>query len=172
MSAEGKGKGRYCGAWAVARERYHCKEYFKSNIRSSDPGVGKKAKETLAKKELLEQLIRASFENHSLDLVQQNTRVNPSSTKWNGAHKKHCNVTSHIEHDPNQGACNVLASYNWSTGFIHCNNLALHQKAKIGQKLPGDIQEIVDFHSLVFSSRQKGSKELVNTGNMVDSCLV
>ncbi len=74
MSAEGKGKGRYCGAWAVARERYHCKEYFKSNIRSSDPGVGKKAKETSAKKELLEQLIRASFENHSLDFVQRNTR--------------------------------------------------------------------------------------------------
>lgn len=60
MSAEGKGKVRYCGAWAIAKERHRCKEYFKSNIRSSDPGVRKKAKEAYAKKELLEQLIWSS----------------------------------------------------------------------------------------------------------------
>ena len=57
MSAEGKGKVGYCGAWAIAKERYRCKEYFKSNIRLSDPGVRKKAKEAYVKKELLEQLI-------------------------------------------------------------------------------------------------------------------
>ena len=60
MSAKGKGKVRYCGAWTIAKERHRCKEYFKCNIPSSDPLVGRKAKEAYVKKELLEQFIQSS----------------------------------------------------------------------------------------------------------------
>ena len=59
------------------------------------------------------------------------------------------------------------ASNNWCSRFLARNNLALRQKTKIAQKLPGDLEEkIVDFHRFVLNSRKKGNYELVNIGNM------
>ena len=47
------------------------------------------------------------------------------------------------------------------------NNLALHQKTKIAQRLPGDLEDkIVDFHRFVLNCRKKDNYELVNIGNM------
>ena len=39
MSDEGKGKVRYCRAWAIAKVKHGCCEYFKANIHSTDPNV-------------------------------------------------------------------------------------------------------------------------------------
>lgn len=59
------------------------------------------------------------------------------------------------------------ASNNWCTRFLRRNNLALRQKTKIAQKLPGDLEEkIVDFHRFVLNCRKKANYELVNIGNM------
>ncbi|KAJ7394911.1 hypothetical protein OS493_000748 [Desmophyllum pertusum] len=44
MSAEGIGKVRYCGAWAIAKERYRCQDYFRSSSQ-------KQAKEAYASQE-------------------------------------------------------------------------------------------------------------------------
>ena len=59
------------------------------------------------------------------------------------------------------------ASNNWCPRFLARNNLALRQKTKTAQKLPGDLQEkIVGFHHFMPNSRKKGNYELVNIGNM------
>ena len=59
------------------------------------------------------------------------------------------------------------ASNNWCTRFLRRNNLALRQKTKIAQKLPGDLEEkIVNFHRFVLNCRKKANYELVNIGNM------
>ena len=59
------------------------------------------------------------------------------------------------------------ASNNWCTRFLHRNNLALRQKTKIAQKLPGDLEEkIVNFHRFVLNCRKKANYELVNIVNM------
>ena len=53
MNDCGKGKVRYCGAWAVGKISRSCKKYFKSNIYSSNDEVRIKAKEEYIKAELL-----------------------------------------------------------------------------------------------------------------------
>ena len=59
------------------------------------------------------------------------------------------------------------ASNNWCTRFLRRNNLALRQKTKIAQKLPGDLEEkIVNFHCFVLNCRKKANYELANIGNM------
>ena len=80
MSAEGKGKVRYCGAWAIAKERYRCQDYFRSNIYSSDQRVRNKAKEAYAKKELLEQLIWSSGTAKQESAYQDTLNVTLSRT--------------------------------------------------------------------------------------------
>jgi len=52
--------------------------------------------------------------------------------------------------------------------LLACNNLALHQKMKIAQRFPDDVEEnIVEFHHFVINCRKKGNYyELVNIGNM------
>ncbi|KAJ7391469.1 hypothetical protein OS493_018516 [Desmophyllum pertusum] len=60
MTDEGKGKVRYCGAWAIAKVRNACRDYFKANIHSLDPNVRMKAKAAYAKSELLSQLTWSS----------------------------------------------------------------------------------------------------------------
>ena len=60
MTDEGKGKVRYCGAWAIAKVRHACQDYFKANIHSSDPNVRSKAKSAYAKSALLSQLTWSS----------------------------------------------------------------------------------------------------------------
>ena len=56
MNVEGRGKVRYCGAWAIAKVRNACREYFKCNIHSSDAYVRDNAKTAYGKSELLAQL--------------------------------------------------------------------------------------------------------------------
>lgn len=54
MSAEGIGKVRYCGAWAIAKERYRCQDYFRSNIYSSDHRVKSKQKKLMPRRNLVQ----------------------------------------------------------------------------------------------------------------------
>ena len=56
MSEEGKGKVRYCGAWAIAKVKHASREYFKANIHSNDSNVRIKARSEYGKCELLSQL--------------------------------------------------------------------------------------------------------------------
>lgn len=52
-------------------------------------------------------------------------------------------------------------SNNWCIRLLRRNNLALHQKTKIAQKLPGDLEEkIVDFHHFVLNCRRKETTNL------------
>ena len=37
MEKEGKGKVRYCGAWAIAKEKRSCQNYFSANLYSLRP---------------------------------------------------------------------------------------------------------------------------------------
>ena len=60
MTDEGKGKVRYCSAWAFAKVTHARQDYFKANIHSSDPNVRGKAKSAYAKSALLSQLTRSS----------------------------------------------------------------------------------------------------------------
>ena len=60
MNDCGKGKVRYCCAWAVGRISRSCKKYFKSKIYSSNDEVRKKAKEEYIKAELPSQLTWSS----------------------------------------------------------------------------------------------------------------
>ena len=39
MENEGKGKVRYCGAWAIAKEKKLCQNYFSANLYSTDQNV-------------------------------------------------------------------------------------------------------------------------------------
>ena len=39
MENEGKRKVRYCGAWAIAKERKSCQNYFSANLYSTDQNV-------------------------------------------------------------------------------------------------------------------------------------
>ena len=113
MSAEGKGKVRYCGAWAIANERHQCKEYFKSNIHSSDPVVRKKAKEAYAKKELLEQLIWSSGTAKEESKYQDTLNVTLSWTYEKG---RLVHITDHMFEwslELEQGRVNLLYSQVW-----------------------------------------------------------
>ena len=56
MSDEGKGKVRYCGAWAIAKVKHGCRKYFKANIHSTDPNIRINARSEYGKSELLSQL--------------------------------------------------------------------------------------------------------------------
>ena len=60
MTSDSKGKVRYCGAWAIAKVMNSCRQYFKSNIYSSDKTVRMKAKEEYRKSELLVQMTWSS----------------------------------------------------------------------------------------------------------------
>lgn len=60
MENEGKGKVRYCGAWATAKVKNSCRSYLKSNIHSSDRKIRIKAKQEYVKSELLSQLTWSS----------------------------------------------------------------------------------------------------------------
>jgi len=60
MAEDAKGKVRYCGAWAISKERKKCRDYFRTNIYSSDGNVRKSAKVAYLKKELLDQLVWTS----------------------------------------------------------------------------------------------------------------
>ena len=44
---ESKGEVRHCGAWAIAKIRNACREYFKTNIYSADADVWFTAKEAV-----------------------------------------------------------------------------------------------------------------------------
>lgn len=60
MAEDAKGKVRYCGAWAISKERKQCRDYFRTNIYSSDGNVRKSAEVAHLKKELLDQLVWTS----------------------------------------------------------------------------------------------------------------
>ena len=57
MMEQSKGKIRYCGAWAVAKVRNACREYFKANIYSANADVWFKANEAYGKSQLLTQIV-------------------------------------------------------------------------------------------------------------------
>ena len=61
MENEGKGKVRYCGAWAIAKEKKSCQNYFSVNLYSSDQNVRCRAKQEYRKEELLSQLTLSSY---------------------------------------------------------------------------------------------------------------
>ena len=60
MTDEGKGKVRYCGAWAIAKVKHACQEYFNAHIHSSDADVRVKARAEYLKAQLLTQLMWSS----------------------------------------------------------------------------------------------------------------
>ena len=68
MTDEGKGKVRYCGAWAIAKVKHACREYFKAHIHSSDADVRVKARAEYLKAQLLTQLTWSS------STAQQNSK--------------------------------------------------------------------------------------------------
>ena len=82
MSDEGKGKVRYCGAWAIAKVQHGCREYFKANIHSTDPNVRLKGKSEYGKLQLLSQLTWTS-----------------STAEQNSKYKETLNVTLSRKYD-------------------------------------------------------------------------
>ena len=53
FAVKGKGKVRYCAALAIAKERYRCKEYFKSNIQCQILEYRRKQKKPIPRKNFL-----------------------------------------------------------------------------------------------------------------------
>ena len=74
MTEECKGKIRYCEAWAIAKVRHSCGEYFK-NMSSSDGNVRRKAKEAYGKSDLLAQLTWSSSTAQQLSNYQSTLNV-------------------------------------------------------------------------------------------------
>ena len=72
LSDEAKGKVRCCGGWAISKVRNKCRDYFRTNMYSSDPEVKARAKEAYLKKELLYELILSSV-NAQQDSKYQDT---------------------------------------------------------------------------------------------------
>ena len=68
MTDEGKGNVRHCGAWAIAKVKHACREYFKAHIHSSDANVRVKARDEYLKAQLLTQL------TWSTSTAQQNSK--------------------------------------------------------------------------------------------------
>ena len=62
LSSEGKGKIRYCGAWAVVKVREACKRYIKENAYSKEANVRERVFKEYHKKSLLE-VLQARMEN-------------------------------------------------------------------------------------------------------------
>ena len=75
MTEESKGKIRYCGAWAVAKVRNACREYFKANIYSANADVRFKAKEAYGKSQLLTQITWSSSSAQQLSSYQDTLNV-------------------------------------------------------------------------------------------------
>ena len=62
---------------------------------------------------------------------------------------------------------NFLVWSGWCTRFMKRNKLVLHQKTKISQRLPDDLEEkITSFQSFVIRARRSKNYSLVNIGNM------
>ena len=60
-----------------------------------------------------------------------------------------------------------IASNGWAQKFVRRHGLALHQKTKIAQKLPKDLDEKISlFHTFVISLRKQNNFELSQIGNM------
>ena len=75
MTEESKGKIRYCGAWAIAKVRNACREYFKTNIYSANADVRFKAKEVYGKSQLLTQITWSSSSAQQLSSYQDTLNV-------------------------------------------------------------------------------------------------
>ena len=75
MTEECKGKIRYCGAWAIAKVRHSCREYFKNNMYSADGNVRHKAREAYGKSDLLAQLTWSSSTAQQLSNYQSSLNV-------------------------------------------------------------------------------------------------
>ena len=59
------------------------------------------------------------------------------------------------------------ASNGWAQKFMRRHGLALHQKTKIAQKLPRDLEEKIHlFHTFIISLRKQKNFELSQIGNM------
>ena len=75
MTEESKGKIRYCGAWAIAKVRNACREYFKTNIYSANADVRFKAKDVYGKSQLLTQITWSSSSAQQLSSYQDTLNV-------------------------------------------------------------------------------------------------
>ena len=75
MTEESKGKIRYCGAWAIAKVRNACREYFKTNIYSANADVQFEAKEAYGKSQLLTQITWSSSSAQQLSSYQDTLNV-------------------------------------------------------------------------------------------------
>ena len=158
MSAEGKGKVRYCGAWAIAKERYRCQDYFRSNIYSSDQRVRNKAKEAYAKKELLEQLIWSS-----------------GTAKQESAYQDTLNVTLSRTYDKGRLVHITDTMFEWSLELeqerivlLNHLSLATHKEELVSSTLAKMIgnQQLQDKWKSLFTKQEETFAE----GNNESSC--
>ncbi|CAH3020735.1 unnamed protein product [Porites evermanni] len=97
MTEESKGKIRYCGAWAIAKVRNACREYFKTNIYSANADVQFEAKEvygkntlnvTLSRKYDKGTLVHITDEMFEWFLKLEQDRVNLLSSESLASHKE------------------------------------------------------------------------------------
>ena len=125
MAEDAKCKVRYCGAWAIAKERNKCRDYFRTNIYSSDGNVRKSAKEAYLKKELLDQLVWTSVN------AQQESKY-PDTLNVTLARKYDKGNLVHITDD----------MYEWTleleqerVNFLNHQSLADHQENLIDEAM-------------------------------------
>ena len=69
-----------------------------------------------------------------------------------------------------QNIANFSGTKSWCTRFMKHHGLAIHQKTKIAQKLPNDVEEkIVSFQKYLINARKWDDYELVQIRNMAET---
>ena len=118
MSNEGKGKVRYCGAWAIAKVQHGCWEYFKANIHSSDPNIWMNARSEYGKCEQLSQLTWTSSAAQQKSKYKETLNVTLSR-------KYDKSTLVHISDDMFEW---VLDLERMRVNLLNSKSMALHQE--------------------------------------------
>ena len=118
MSDEGKGKVRYCEAWAIAKVKHGCQEYFKANIHSTDPNVWLKDESEYGKLQLLSQLTSTSRTAEQNSKYKETLNVTLSRTYDKGS-------LVHISDDMFEW---VLDLEQMRVNLLNSKSISLHQE--------------------------------------------
>ena len=125
MAEDPKGKVRYCGLWAISKERKKCRDYFRTNIYSFDGNVKKSAKVAYLKKELLDQLVWTSV------VAQQESKYQDT-----------LNVTLARKYDKGNLVHVTYDIYEWTleleqerVNFLNHQSLADHQENLVDEAM-------------------------------------